>query len=198
MINMFAAEHRSSEFLKVNPMGKVPALIDGDFNVYDSHAIAIYLVEKFAKNDSLYPKDLQQRTLVNQRLFFDASYLFQRLYEILIPLYYGQHKEIPESKISETLVAYAVVEGFFESENSFVIGNNFTIADICIWATLSSFCLLVPIDKTKFPKLTEWLNLMNSRSTAEINETGAQEHLSFIKRCIDGQVIRPPAKKGDN
>lgn len=191
---MFAAEHRSPEFLKINPMGKVPALVDGEFNVYDSHAIAIYLVEKFAKDDSLYPKDLRLRTVVNQRLFFDASYLFQRLYEVLIPLYYGQHKEIPEAKIAEVHVAYAVVEGFFNSGNSFVSGNDFTIADICIWATLSSFCLLVPIDSTKFPKLTKWLELMNSRPTAEINKTGAQEHLAFIKRCIDGQPIRVPVK----
>jgi glutathione S-transferase len=194
MINMFVAEHRSPEFLKINPMGKVPALIDGNFNVYDSHAIAIYLVEKFAKSDSLYPKDLQQRTLVNQRLFFDASYLFQRLYEVLIPLYYGQHKEIPAAKITETHVAYAVVEGFFEAGNSFVVGDNFTIADICIWATLSSFCLLVPIDETKFPKLTAWLELMNSRATAEINKTGAQEHFAFVKRCVEGQPIKIPAK----
>lgn len=191
---MFAGEHRSPEFLKINPMGKVPALIDGNFNVYDSHAIAIYLVEKFAKNDQLYPKNLQQRTIVNQRLFFDASYLFQRLYEILIPLYYGQLKEVPEAKITETHVAYAVVEGFFESGNSFVCGNDFTIGDICIWATLASFCLLVPIDEVKFPKLTKWLELMKKRETAEINKTGAQEHLAFIKRCIDGQPIRIPAK----
>lgn len=195
MINMFVAEHRSPEFLKINPMGKVPALIDGDFNVYDSHAIAIYLVEKFAKDDSLYPKDLKQRTLVNQRLFFDASYLFQRLYEILIPLYYGKYKEIPEAKITETHVAYAVIEGFFNEGNSFVTGNNFTIADICIWATLSSFCLLVPINAVKFPKLTSWLELMNTRTTASINHTGAQEHLAFIKRCIEGQPLRIPLKE---
>lgn len=194
MINMFTGEHRSPEFMKINPMGKVPALIDGDFNVYDSHAIAIYLVEKFAEDDSLYPKDLRQRTLVNQRLFFDASYLFQRLYEVLIPLYYGVHKEIPEAKKTETHIAYKIIEGFFEAGNSFVIGDTFTIADISIWTTLASFRLLVPIEESKYPKLSTWLQLMGSRDTADINETGAKEHFTFIKRCIDGQPIKIPSK----
>ena len=192
---MFVGEHRSTEFMKINPLGKVPALIDENFNVYDSHAIAIYLVEKFAKDSSLYPKDLQQRTLVNQHLFFDASCLFQRLFEILIPLYYGQYKEIPEAKIAETHVAYNVIEGFFENGNSYVVGDILTIADISIWTTLGSFRLLVPIEELKYPKLSAWLSLMGTRKTAEINETGAQEHFTFIKRCVDGQPIPTPGKK---
>jgi glutathione S-transferase len=195
MIDMFAGEHRSPEFMKINPMGKVPALIDDDFNVYDSHAIAIYMVEKFAKDDSMYPKDLKLRTVVNQRLFFDASYLFQRLYEVLIPLYYGQHKEIPESKLVEVHMAYKIIEGFFDTGNAFVTGDTFTIADASIWTTLGSFRLLVPIEASKYPKLSAWLDLMGTRETAEINNTGAQEHFAFIQRCINGQPIRVPLKK---
>lgn len=188
---MFSGEHRSSEFKKINPMGKVPALIDGDVNVWDSHAIAIYLVEKYAKNDSLYPKDLVLRTMVNERLFFEASYLFQRLYEILIPLYFGQLKEVPQAKKDETLVAYEIIEGFFEKGNSYVVENNLTIADLCIWANLLSFRYLVPIDEGKFPKLTKWLELMNTKSTYDINQGGADEHNKFIKRCVDGKPIIP-------
>ena len=50
----------------------------------NSHAIAIYLVEKYAKNDSLYPKDLIKRTKVNEILFYDASYVFPRVFQITV------------------------------------------------------------------------------------------------------------------
>lgn len=188
---MFKGEHRSAEYMKINPMGKVPALIDSDFCVWDSHAIAIYIVEKFAKDDSLYPKDLMLRTMVNQRLFFEASYLFQRLYEILIPLYFGQLKEVPQPKIDETIMAYKIIEGFFEKGNSFVVEDSLTIADLSIWSTLLSFRYLVPIDDKKFPRMTKWLQLMNSKSTFGINQSGADEHIKFIQRCVNGQPIIP-------
>lgn len=37
-----------------------------------SRAIIIYLVEKYGKNDQLYPKDAQKRAIVNRMLFFDV------------------------------------------------------------------------------------------------------------------------------
>lgn len=187
---MFSGEHRSPEFKKINPIGKVPALIDGDFCVWDSHAIAIYMVEKYAKDDSLYPKDLEKRTMINARLFFEASYLFQRLYEILIPLYFGEVKEVPKNKVAETHAAYEIIEGFLDG-NSYVAGDTLTLADLSIWANLLSFQFLVPVDEKKFPKLTKWLERMNSLPTYEINQSGANEHLTFIQRCINGQPIVP-------
>ena len=44
-----------------------------------SHAIMCYMADKYGKNDSLYPKDLRSRALVNQRLHFESGVLFARL-----------------------------------------------------------------------------------------------------------------------
>lgn len=85
-INLYREENLTQEYLKVNPSGTVPALVDGDVTVWDSHAIGIYLVQKFAKDDKLYPKDFLRRTIINERLFFEASYLFARLFEICVSL----------------------------------------------------------------------------------------------------------------
>lgn len=83
-INLYREENLTKEFLKINPTGTIPALVDGDVRVWDSHAIGIYLVQKFAKSDQLYPKDFLKRTIVNERLFFEASFLFARLFEICV------------------------------------------------------------------------------------------------------------------
>lgn len=52
--------------------------------VFYSRAIAIYLVETYGKDDSLYPKDLQQRAIVNQRLYFDHGVLYTRVRAICV------------------------------------------------------------------------------------------------------------------
>lgn len=188
-VDMSKAEHRSPTFKKHNPMGKVPALIDGEISVWDSHAICIYLAEKYSQNDSLYPKDFLKRTQVNQILFFEASYLFQRMYEILIPLYFGINKEIPKNKIAEVNEAYAIIESFFDHGKNYLCGNDVTIADLSVWSTMLSMRKLIEVDEEKFNKTVKWLDLMSERKGFEENEKGAQEHYAFVQRCIKGRPI---------
>jgi glutathione S-transferase len=64
-------ENRSAEFLKINPRGKVPAIVDDDFALYESNAICEYLEEKYP-NNPLLPNDAQGRALV-RRLVGEAD-----------------------------------------------------------------------------------------------------------------------------
>ena len=43
----YGAEMKSPEFLKLNPFGKVPVLVDGDVVIYEMAAICAYLADKF-------------------------------------------------------------------------------------------------------------------------------------------------------
>lgn len=72
-LNLRVGEHLKPEYLSINAAGTVPMLMDGDLKVFDSSAIAIYLVENYAKDDSLYPKDPVQRVKVNEKLFYVSS-----------------------------------------------------------------------------------------------------------------------------
>ena len=56
------------------------------FSYTRSRAIVTYLVDKYGKDDSLYPKDVEKRSLVVQRLFFDATVLYQRFAEAYVSI----------------------------------------------------------------------------------------------------------------
>jgi glutathione S-transferase len=64
-------ETRTPEFLKVNPRGKVPAIVDDGFALYESNAICEYLEEQYPQKPLL-PKDAKGRALV-RRLIGEAD-----------------------------------------------------------------------------------------------------------------------------
>ncbi|CAG8689364.1 4611_t:CDS:1, partial [Funneliformis mosseae] len=65
-ISFEKGEQKSPEFLKINPVGKVPALTDHDFNVFESGAILIYLGENYDPEEKLLPKDPKLKSQVIQ------------------------------------------------------------------------------------------------------------------------------------
>ena len=73
LLNVMAGEQMKPEFLKMNPQHTIPTIDDGGFYLWESRSICTYLVQKYAPNDRLYPKDLHKRAVVDQRLFFESD-----------------------------------------------------------------------------------------------------------------------------
>jgi glutathione S-transferase len=71
-VNLVAGDHRRPEFLKINPAGKIPVLVDGDVVLTESVAIVVYLAEKYPEKGFL-PADLGERAQVNRWLLFAAT-----------------------------------------------------------------------------------------------------------------------------
>lgn len=71
-IDIFKGEHHSSDYEKLNPNRKIPVLIDGDFHMWESNAILLYLGKKYSPN-LLYPEDLSVFGAMAQWLFFGKT-----------------------------------------------------------------------------------------------------------------------------
>ncbi|RZC41136.1 GST N domain containing protein [Asbolus verrucosus] len=84
VVDLSKQEHLTESFLKLNPQHTIPTLNDDGVVIWDSHAINAYLVGKYGKNDSLYPKDLAKRAIVDQRLHFDSGIIFSWLRNIAV------------------------------------------------------------------------------------------------------------------
>ena len=48
-------EHKGEEFKKINPLGHIPVIVDGDYVLRDAHAILLYLAAKFDSTGRWYP-----------------------------------------------------------------------------------------------------------------------------------------------
>ncbi|CAN1146034.1 Glutathione S-transferase zeta class [Linum perenne] len=78
-VDLVKGEQSSPEFLKLNPLGFVPVLVDGDVVISDSFAILMYLEEKYPQAPLL-PSDLSKRAINYQALISCTSiYLIFRL-----------------------------------------------------------------------------------------------------------------------
>lgn len=83
---------------QLNPQHTIPTLVDGNLNLWESRAIIAYLVEKYGKTDSLYPKDPAKRAVVNQRMYFDMGTLYDRF----ATYYYPQVSDYTEPGVFNT------------------------------------------------------------------------------------------------
>lgn len=158
---MFSNEHLSESFVKMNPQHTVPTLNDNGSIVWESSVICTYLVDKFAKNDALYPKDLYERAKCNQRLHFSDAILYQRVRSCSMNYYLGG-TEVAEKDISALYEAYDLLEAFL-ANNTHLVGDQLTVADLCsIGLVGSSHEIYAPISADKYPKLLNWFERMKN------------------------------------
>ena len=154
--------------------------------IWESHAICAYLVDKYAEDDSLYPKDLQLRAKCNQRLFFDASSLFVRLRDCSLHILRKGGKDIPQDKIDPIYDAYEILEAFLATD-PFLVGDKLTIADICVSISAVAFQDYAPIQTEKYPKTSAWLKRI-SRAIPffdELNATGVEDYRKILQAALE-------------
>ncbi|XP_039491427.1 glutathione S-transferase D7 [Drosophila santomea] len=156
LINTMEGDQLKPEFVKINPQHTIPTLVDNGFAIWESRAIAVYLVEKYGKPDSpLYPKDPQKRALINQRLYFDMGTLYEAMTKYFFPVF-RTGKLGDQEALDKVNSAFGFLNTFLEGQD-FVAGNQLTVADIVILATISTVQMFA-FDFTKFPNVERWFN----------------------------------------
>ncbi|KAH8401562.1 hypothetical protein KR009_006517 [Drosophila setifemur] len=181
IVNLREGEHLKPEFLKINPLHTVPALEDDGFYLSDSHAINSYLVSKYGKDDSLYPKDLQKKAIVDQRLHYDSSAVTSAGLAIIRPIIFQDNWEIAQAKIDALDAVYKNLNLFLE-KGDYLAGNNLTIVDFHLAAALTGLVVFLAVDSTKYPKLAEWIERVKKLPYyEEANGTAAAPFVALLK-----------------
>jgi len=163
-IDLLTGAQKKPEYLKINPGGKVPAIVDGDFQLSESKAIAAYLVNEYGQGlkKDLYPTDPFKRAKVDQMLYLvDPVGNATREYPALPQVIFAGIMP-DESKRHILEKALKDVEGYL-TQSEFVAGDNLTIADFCFYVWVS-FPDLHPdgFDYSPYPKIQKWLKYIRN------------------------------------
>ncbi|XP_037033537.1 glutathione S-transferase 1-like [Bradysia coprophila] len=190
-VDLQKGEHLSPEFLKINPQQTLPFIVDHghhDISVVDSHAIAAYLCENYAKDDQLYPKDTVKRAHINAGLHFDTGYLYTQFNNLFEDLFVYGATEMSPKVLTKICKGLDTMERFLQ-HGPFLCGDHLSIADISCIATLSSMDTFLPIEKSKYPKLTKWIHSMKSFSFYELNRKAAEDVQELMRnKMIENQM----------
>lgn len=90
-LDVRGGENRTPEYLALNPMGKIPALSDGAFRLWESNAINWYACEKHPAA-GLVPAHVEGRGAVQRWLFFQAAHVSPAC----VPIFRATHPKVQE------------------------------------------------------------------------------------------------------
>ncbi|POM78024.1 Glutathione S-transferase theta [Phytophthora palmivora] len=155
------------EFLAWNPNGLIPVLLDGDFALFESHAIMVYLAEKFGWT-GLYPKDIHVRAKVNEYLHWHHTNARLITMKVLVPLKRVKlNKQLPDDivlvKDAPTIIAKLVqlMEKFLVKDY-IAETNELTIADVAAYCEFVQIELMGIFDFTEYSKFSAWMQRMKT------------------------------------
>jgi len=165
-VNLFTGEQKTPEFLKLNPIGRVPAIDDNGFKMFESAAIIKYLADK--NNSPLYPKDVQKRAIVDQWIDFANVHVATALARVTFNR--AMYKLLSVEKDERSLADGIKFLGNFLplvekqlKENKFLAGNEMTLADINLLAVLDPV-ELSQVDLSAYPSIVAWRKNLRSQS----------------------------------
>ena len=161
-LKLSAREQKEEWFLKINPNGRIPAIVDrdeGDFAVFESGAILVYLAEK---SGLFMPFDRKGRSLVLQWLMFQMGGVGPMMGQANVFFRYMPEK-IPaaiERYQRETRRLFEVMERRL-GEAAFLAGD-YSIADIATWSWVHTHDWTgVGVDG--LPNLQRWMDTIAAR-----------------------------------
>lgn len=164
----------------------MPTLDDNDYVLWDGNAICIYLIEKYANNDRLYPKDLQLRSTINQRLFFNASHLFTLIKDCFLSILFKGQPTYTDAQIEKVRQAYNLLNELFRDGNAYLVEDTLSVADLCMAPSISQLELVLPIDGELYPNIRCWLKRMISLPYyEELNAKIVDELRQIMKEAME-------------
>lgn len=154
-VNLLKGEQRDPEYLKLNPLGYVPTLVDGDAVIADSFAIIMYLEEKYPQR-ALLPQDRHKRA-INYQAANIVSANIQPLQNRAV-LNYIKEKVGPNETIpwvqSHIKKGFGALEKLLKDyAGKYATGDEVYMADLFLAPQIHAAISRFAVDMNQFPTL---------------------------------------------
>jgi len=158
---------KSAEYLKMNPAGRIPTLVDGDLALFESPAICLYLAEQHTETGLAPLPGSPERAKFLQWLMYLTNTLQA---DYMVYCYPAKHTKdaggakAVETAHSERVAADLIILDQALEGRTYLVGDTVTVCDyfllmLCIWASD------MPTPPQSFPHLGAYLKRMAGQST---------------------------------
>jgi glutathione S-transferase len=158
-ISLAEGDQKKPDYLKLNPNGAVPTLVDGDLVLWESAAICQYLADKFPDKHLAPPVGTPERGKYYQWVHYamcgiepPAVTIF--LHTVRLPEAERLPKLVDEAR-AQLAAAIAVVDGALAGRE-WILGSQFSAADVMVGSTLA-WCQMMGAMGDKSPNATAYL-----------------------------------------
>ncbi len=163
---MAFGRNHEPDYLAMNPNGRVPTLVDGDFVLWESNSIMRYLVLNYGAGSPIYPEAPRRRAGVERWLDWTLS----TLQPVERPVFWGlvrtpvEQRDIAAIQRAADAAAaqWRIIDQQLQTRR-YIEGENFTLADIAIGAYARRWLGVAGIDKPHFVHLERWFAQFASR-----------------------------------
>jgi glutathione S-transferase len=178
---------RTPEFLALNPNGRLPVIIDGNFVLPESLAITLYLAKKHSFGN-LYPDSLKDEARVWQWSFWaiaevDRGVNIWSLHAVRLPP--GERNTALREEALKVIAAPFKVLDAAVAQQPYLLGADFTIADLNVAAVISR---AADMDLSAWPHLNAWLARCLDRPAARaalaLKTKSDSDTPADVTRCI--------------
>lgn len=182
-VNPLAGENQTEEFLKLSAAGKMPAIDDEGFALFESNAIMKYLCRKY-KSD-FYPSDITAQANVDKWLDFTAIHLGNGVGKVFF-------NKILAGMVGATVDEQSMKDGYgfikrflgvIDKQlgtSTFLASNSMSIADFCLLGTID-LAEVIDVDMSKYPHVNTWRNKLMQKSFYRKVHNSYGETLEKIK-----------------
>lgn len=145
LLDMQASEHCQPEYLAINPMGKVPAIEQGNFKLWESGAILLYLFDTYENPEA----SVEERATVAQWILFANATLGPGIF-------------VEASREREMARLLPALDQLLQG-HPYILGGKFSVADVAVGSMLAYMPLMLKIDFSPYPAIAAYLQQLSAR-----------------------------------
>lgn len=165
-VDLRSGEQKQEWFLKINPVGKIPAIDDGGFHLFESNACCRYLAQK--AGSPIYPKDLNTRAVVDQWIDFCSFHIGIHAATVTYSRVFAprMNRPVNEQSLADALKfleQYLPVVEKQLVQHKYIAGTELSLADFVLLAILEP-SEVAQINLAAYPKLSAWREGLKQQS----------------------------------
>lgn len=165
MVDLTQGGHLQPDYVALNPNAMIPTLQDGDFVLWESNAILLYLAEKHQSD--LIPGDLRERADMHRWLSWQlchwspavGAFTFQNLAPHFFPGF-QQDAAVIEKSLKDYHRFAQVLDSHLQGRH-FVVGQKLSLADLSLAASLVH-ARMIGLPLAQYPQVEAWFTRMEA------------------------------------